>query len=1028
VKRRRSYQETLVALGVVASHGAENPSSGRRRFVVCSLVILMAVVSPAAAQYHFDSWTAEHGLPHNWLKGIWQTRDGYIWVTTGGGVVRFDGARFKVFNQSNTPELTSNRFTFSALWEDSEGALWMGTINGGVIRYLNGVFTAITTAQGLPNNRVLRIDEDEDGNVWIFTESGLAKWKNGVLTRVAPAPDSPFNDHLVAPKNLGVDGEYFGLWRMNATGWERFAYGRWSPLPLPPHLTNPAALQVGSIIEDAHRRLWYKVVGDDYYRLSDGQANVLRGIPAMTRINYEDSQGRLWLGDEDGRNALLKDGQLTPLAGLSTPYVLRAFEDREGTLWVATYDQGLYRLREHLVTVHQHGGGAQANAISVLLQDRAGTVWTGAGGLARIVDGRFENVYREGRSRLPWSWENVVTALFEDVDGTLWVATYDGIVRFRNQRLHEEPRISAQITGRVRAIRRDRAGDLWFGGDQGLYRLRNGVVTRYSASDGLAADDVKVIHEDRSGTLWIGTGAGLSRLTDGVFSSLTRATGLSANRISALYEDTAGILWVGTYDGGLNRLQPTAAGPQITRYTTEQGLYDNGVFQILEDDHGAFWIGGQRGIYRVRKQELEDVAGGRASSVVSMRLGKEDGLVSVEIAGGEGDPIGFKAQDGRLWFPTTAGVAVVDPKRISFNRLPPPVVIEECVVDRREATSCQDLMLNPSQENLEIHYTGLSFIKSDQMRFRYKMDGLDRDWVDAGARRTAYYSHLPSGNYVFRVTAANADGVWNDAGEQVTILVLPPFYRTWWFVALGIVSVAAVLGFAWRSRVAHLQRTQAAQEAFARQLMSSQEGERQRIAAELHDSLGQSLAIIKTRALMSLSTPADQDRALDQLREIAGAAGDAIAEVKEIAHNLRPYQLDRLGLTKTIEGMVKTISSTHDLPFALEVDRIDGLLAPDAEINLFRIIQESLNNIVKHANATQAAVRVKKNRRTIDVTIEDDGRGFDRHTTSPEQQRGGFGLIGMTERARLLGAVYRIRSVPGSGTTVTLSIAITDEK
>ena len=992
------------------------------------LVILMAPVLPVSAQYHFDSWTAEDGLPHNWLKGILQTRDGYIWLTTGGGVVRFDGARFKVFNQANTPELTSNRFSYSAILEDSQGALWMGTLNGGAIRYFNGVFSAFTTSDGLPSNRVVRIDEDEHRTVWIFTQGGLAQWKAGVVSRVAPAPGSPFNDHLVVPPNVSIDAEYFGLWRMGAAGWERFAYGHWSPLPLPARLTDPASLQLSSLTEDARRRLWYRVGQDDYYRLSDGQTAVLGDIPKMTRIQYEDRKGRLWVGDEEGRNSLLKDGQLTLLAGLATPYVFRTLEDREGTLWIATYDRGLYRLREHLVTVHQHGGGAQANAISVLMQDRSGTIWTGAGGLARIVDGRFENVYRPGRSRQPWSWENVVTAIFEDVDGTLWLGTYAGVARFRDGRFHEEPRLSAQISGRVRAIHRDRAGALWLGADQGLYRLLNGIVTRYTTVDGLVANDVKLIHEDRSGTLWIGTGAGLSRLTDGVFSSLTRATGLSADRISTVHEDASGTLWVGTYDGGLNRLQSTPNGMQITRYTTEQGLYDNGVFQILEDDHGAFWIGCQRGIYRVRKQALEDVAAGTASSVVSMGFGHEDGLVSVEIAGGETDPLGFKARDGRLWFPTTAGVAVIDPTRVPFNDLPPPVVIEECVVDRREAASCRDLTLDASQENLEIHYTGLSFVKSDQVRFRYKMEGLDRGWVDAGARRTAYYSHLPAGDYVFRVMAANADGVWNTDGQQVAIRVLPPFYATWWFVALSMVSVAVTVGFAWQSRVARLRRAQAVQEAFARQLMSSQEGERQRIAAELHDSLGQSLAIIKTRALMSLNTPNDQDRALEQLREIAGAAGDVIAEVKEIAHNLRPYQLDRLGLAKTIAGMVKTIESTHDLPFTLEVDHVDGLLAPDAEINLFRIIQESLNNIVKHAGATQAAVRVKRTGRTIDVTIEDNGRGFDRQPTMPDQQqRGGFGLIGMAERARLLGAGYRIRSGAGAGTTVTVTISATDQ-
>jgi signal transduction histidine kinase len=286
----------------------------------------------------------------------------------------------------------------------------------------------------------------------------------------------------------------------------------------------------------------------------------------------------------------------------------------------------------------------------------------------------------------------------------------------------------------------------------------------------------------------------------------------------------------------------------------------------------------------------------------------------------------------------------------------------------------------------------------------------------------AYFPNLSPGNYNFQVIAANSDGVWNTAGASVRISVVPPFWRTWWFVSLSLAVVAGAALMWHRRRIARLEQARAAQAAFSRQLMQSQEDERKRIAAELHDSLGQSLAIIKNRAMLSLSAPGDHDRALEQLREISEASAEVIDEVKEIAHNLRPYQLDRLGLTKTIEGMIRKVAETHDARFAVEVDRIDGLFTPEGEINLFRIVQESVNNIVEHAEATEAGVTIKKDERSVTVTIRDNGKGFDSAPAAGGSVPRGFGLVGMAERARVLGGNYEIHSVPGQGTTVRLVV------
>jgi signal transduction histidine kinase len=320
------------------------------------------------------------------------------------------------------------------------------------------------------------------------------------------------------------------------------------------------------------------------------------------------------------------------------------------------------------------------------------------------------------------------------------------------------------------------------------------------------------------------------------------------------------------------------------------------------------------------------------------------------------------------------------------------------------------------------------------------VEGLDREWVEAGTRRTAYYSHLPPGDYLFRVTAANSDGVWNGEGQSLAVIVLPPFYRTWWFLTLSAIGVTGLVLLGYRSRIAQLKRAQAAQQAFSRRLIESQESERQRIAAELHDSLGQSLLIIKNRAFLASSSLDDKEEAKEQLDEISSSATQAIEEAREIAYNLRPFQLDRFGLTRTLEAIFIKSSDTSGIQFSAEVEPIDGLCSKETEIGIYRIVQESVNNILKHSRATEAKLWIERNGREVQIRIEDNGQGFsvaERPTGEASAARtghsqsangnlpsGGFGLIGMAERARMLGGVYTIDSGPGQGTVITVKLTV----
>jgi signal transduction histidine kinase len=386
---------------------------------------------------------------------------------------------------------------------------------------------------------------------------------------------------------------------------------------------------------------------------------------------------------------------------------------------------------------------------------------------------------------------------------------------------------------------------------------------------------------------------------------------------------------------------------------------------------------------------------------------------------GNAQPAGWKAADGKLWFPTIKGVAVLDPSPV--NTLPAPVVIQGVTVDRAAQPATHRVEIKPGQQNLEIYYAGLAFSRPEQVKFKYQLLNFDRDWIDAGTRRTAYYPQLPAGSYTFKVVADNGDGVWNMEGQTLSVIVLPPFYQTWWFVTLVSLTVAGMMALIWRLRVSQLQRAHAAQQAFSRQLIASQENERKRIAAELHDSLGQRLVIIKNLALILLNGSAT-DGAREQIDEISSEASQAIGEVKEISYNLRPHQLDRLGLTKALEALVKKAASASPIVFTSEIDDIDDVFPKPAEINFYRVAQESVSNVVKHSAATEASVVVRREDGRIALTVRDNGKGFVPETTQPDPAAAGFGLVGISERVTLLGGHATIQSAPGRGTTIGISI------
>lgn len=743
------------------------------KFFLPKLIIaclFLSAVLTVRAQYQIKSWTTDDGLPQNTVRSIVQTPDGYLWMTTLDGLARFDGVKFTGFSKQNTSGILSNRFN-QLLFDSKTGDLWMATDESDVSRYRDGVFEHYEIAENEPKEPITNLVFDERGQLLALTATGVFAW-NGEKFTASAAIGSEAKDKLaLASKN----GALWYVGKRTVPFIEPVINGGRLADYLSPDVENT---DLGKYFTDSRGRLWIGTKSSGLLRIENGVLTVYdtrNGLPSNFCLpQIEDETGNLWATTDKGAVIIAPDGKVNTLTaenGLSDDSLTTITQDREGGIWIGTEFHGLNLVSRSAFAFFSKRDGLAENVVHPIFEDDGGDVWLGGRGLSVWRDNRFSEAF--GRDEV---LAKGATAIAQDRAGRLWFGNWGGTYYYENGKITDFSR-QLGASQSVFAIRETADGALWFATNNGLFRRQNGATTQFTVADGLAGNDVKAIHESPDDTLWFGTYGGLSKYKDGVFASYTTADGLASNQIRSLYEDAGGALWIGSYDGGLTRLKDG----KFTRYTTGDGLFNNGVFQILEDAAGNFWMSSNRGIYRVLKQQLNDFADGKINRIESIAYDKSDGLVETECNGGQ-QPAGIKARDGKLWFPTQGGVAVIDPEKIKTNSLAPPVVIETIKIDNEPVENNQTkIEIAPGKNNLEIAYTGVSFVKPEFVKFRYKLAGLDKDWVEAGNRRTAYYSYLPPGAYDFQVIAANSNGVWNTTGARVKIVVAPPFYRTYWF-------------------------------------------------------------------------------------------------------------------------------------------------------------------------------------------------------------------------------------------------------
>jgi len=747
----------------------------------------------ALTQFGHDVWTTSNGLPQDSVRAIAQTTDGYLWFATTGGLARFDGVSFAVFDGSKTPLLAHS--TIASVLAAPDGSLWIGTVNGGLLRYRDGGFEKIAGNLGLPSPAIRALLMDSRGVLWVGADGGLARLDGGRGAAVFTGGWNA-NVHVLLEYPAGT------VWAGANDGLHRFAGGRERVFTTKDGLPDNS---VWGLAAGAGGALW---VGTHAAGLTEYRQGRFRTYgrrdgfaPTVVLTLLSDRDGALWVGTDGGGVSRFAEGKFSSYQtrdGLSNQVIRCLYEDSEGSVWMGTAGGGVNRFKEYRVTMRSMREGLPSDSVRSVQQDRWGDIWLGTtNGIARLRASGGVTVYNSKDALA----RDLMWPVIRDRYDNVWAASEAGVLR----KFRGEPAGRTQgewkFQGPIRLLFEQRNGTVWAASADTLIGFQGDSMTVFGKPEGLAEAPVTAMAEDADGAVWVGTSRGAQRLDHGQFGPVLARPGEPGQGVYGIYGDARGSIWV-TTRSGLNRI----AGTRFTAYTTAQGLPELDLYWILEDNDGFFWIAGRPGLLRVSRADLDAVAEGRKRAVVPQRYGVADGMRGSSDFSPGSTPSAWKGRDNKLYFATYGGMLEIDPARLITSRRAPPVVIEH-VTDGRQ---------NPVRPggwvgaggNLEFHYTALSFVFPEFLRFRYRLEGFDADWVEAGNRRAAYYTNVPPGKYRFRVIARNLDDAWNEGGASFLLEARPRFYQTFWFAALCVASALTAGVALYQLRVRKLRRNE----------------------------------------------------------------------------------------------------------------------------------------------------------------------------------------------------------------------------
>ena len=935
----------------------------------------------------------QDGLPEQIVQAFAQTRDRYLWIGTTGGLLRFDGARFVLYDRDNTAAFTDNNIFCLAVARDN--TLWIGSEGGGLIRYRDGSFHSYSEADGLRNKFVRSIFEDHTGQIWVGTDNGLLRVDGDKLERVDGRTGIPsLAVHAIYEDSLG------GLWvggskllRLSPAGNREFF------LP-----GKASENRVKSVTETADHTVWVGTVSGLDQLVRRGEDAYFQRVPEVrgtVRFLRQTSDGALWIGtigrglyvDRDGRFV-----QMTAPAKLPSSTVLSVFEDVEENIWVGTQG-GMVRLSNTPVRTVALQDASDSDAGTVY-EDRDGALWIAAANLFRFQNGRATPYHFPGIDGVR------IRNVFRDREGDLWIGTEgQGAYRRSGGRLFHYTTKNGLVNNFVRIFLQGRDGSIWIGTDEGVSRWSAEGFKNYQMSDGLCYFSTRSMLEDRNGNVWIGTDRGLSLLHGDQFQNNAVTDALKNEKVWAIHQDSDGGLWFGTRAGGLYRWR----NQRLSRFTTADGLASNSIYEIVEDERGTLWISGPNGISEVSRKELDNLAEHPGHPVTLTLYGISEGLQVLQMCGGE-KPAGLLSSKGEVWFPSSKG-----PVRIGIDQPTPsdraPVVVDQVVADGVQISPTGNIALGPDTAKLELHYGVVLLHSQERIRFRYMLQGFDKNWSEPTADRVAHYTNLPAGKYEFRVAAFEMNNPEAIAEASLGFTQKPHFYRTFWFISFCLLLLAGVVWSIHRFRVGQL-----------RGRFRAVLNERNRLAREMHDTLIQGCVSVSALLEAHSSLGHSESDAKQDLMDCARTQlRTTINEARDAVWDLRQASDASASLGPTLHKMTDAVSHEFGVPVECHISGKPFDFHQETRHELLMVVREAIYNAIRHGHPSRVVLEIAFEMNQCQVKVVDDGAGFDPDEAA-SLPAGHYGLIGMRERVQRMGGKFVLHSRAGSGTQIVVQL------
>jgi len=1024
---------------------------------ICGLTLSRIIAQPKNIK--FDQIGLEQGLSQSTVKAIVRDAQGFMWFGTQDGLNRYDGYSIKVFKHDPKDSNSISDDRINCLLSDSKGDLWIGTESCGVDRYVleEGKFYHYLHNEKdtltISNNTITSLFEDSGENIWIGTNSGLNRYNlksNTFRHFFFELKNSlSLNENSITAICEDKDnniwaGTYKGLFRYNLKNDAGFM--RVNELN-----TNPITLygdNVTSLYTDRTGSLWVGTYDQFLKRYDKNTNSFYRYINTIKNVKtiYEEPEKYLWFGSVNmGMRILdMRTNNISQIPAIQNDPINTLYEDRLGILWLGTSFHGIFvHNRNKNRFKHYLDDPYNPNVVMTICEDRGGGLWVGTyGNGLKYFDRKRDSVitYRYNTKDPKSISSDKIFALCITSDGILWIGTIGGGLNyfdissgmFKQYKQHSPVDSKGLSNNDITTLYETIDGNLLIGNVTGgidILNRKTKTFKHYYHEEQIpntigAGRSVTVIREDENGTIWAGTLNGLRQfdpeLNSFVSYNLKQKFGKqnTENESVTSLLFTGSTIWVGTSRNGLLKFNPESNS--LISYTANDGLPDNVVLGILSDYSGNLWLSTNKGISKFNPK-----------TEIFKNYDVSDGLQAKEFNQGAY----FESLTGEMFFGGVNGFNAFFPDEIEDNKFIPPVYLTTFTVFN-ETLPLPDpipdnftIELSYSQNFFSFEFVALSYTSPEKNHYAYMLEGFDSDWHNVSAQqRYASYSNLDPGEYLLKVKGSNNDGLWNETGTSVIIIVTPPFWMTWWFRSLGISLVLSIVLFFYKRRIKTLKREKILQQEISHRLIEKQEEERSRIALEMHDSLGQDLLFIKNRASSIIKKNFNIQMATENFNQISSYASRVLNIVREISHNLRPPELDQLGLTETIRSILLTARESTTIEINGEVESIDGLIPHKLEINLVRILQEALSNILKHSGAAKCEIIVRAPGNHVVLSISDNGKGFNLNNNQNVKTKSGLGLTGMKERVRILGGIFEIYSAIGEGTRFEIRIPINNEK